>query len=143
MKSLSEKIVEARCALGLTQPELGKQVGVSLRSILAYEKGTKHPRERTLYQLAKALHVSIRYLKDATCDNPLEDIEKDPFITMAAEEYGSSGARDINAMLAANQALFAGGDLSQEEKDAYFQALMTAYVTCRETAKETFGKKKE
>lgn len=104
--------------------------------------GEKFPRDKTIYQLAKALHVSIRYLKDDECENPTEDIEKDIFIAEASEQYGMNGARDLERMLAENTALFAGGDLSQEEKDTYFNALMTAYVTCRETAKEKYGKKK-
>ena len=106
------------------------------------EMGEKFPRDKTIYQLAKALHVSIRYLKDDECENPTEDIEKDIFIAEASEQYGMNGARDLERMLAENTALFAGGDLSQEEKDTYFNALMTAYVTCRETAKEKYGKKK-
>lgn len=141
MKTFSDKVREARCALGLSQGELGKLAGVSLRSILAYEKGQKHPREKTIYQLAKSLHVSIKYLTDENCENPTEDIEKDPFITEAEEQYGMSGARDVQKMLEENQALFAGGELSQAEKDIYFDALMTAYVTCREKAKEKFSKK--
>lgn len=128
--------------LGLSQGELGELAGVSKRSIAAYEMGEKFPRDKTIYQLAKALHVSIRYLKDDECENPTEDIEKDIFIAEASEQYGMNGARDLERMLAENTALFAGGDLSQEEKDTYFNALMTAYVTCRETAKEKYGKKK-
>ncbi len=142
MKAFPEKIKEARCVLGLSQGELGELAGVSKRSIAAYEMGEKFPRDKTIYQLAKALHVSIRYLKDDECENPTEDIEKDIFIAEASEQYGMNGARDLERMLAENTALFAGGDLSQEEKDTYFNALMTAYVTCRETAKEKYGKKK-
>ena len=142
MKSFPDKIKEARCALGLSQSGLGEAVGVSMRSIIAYEKGQKYPRDKTLYQLAKALHVSIRYLKDDECDNPIEDIEKDSLIMDAREQYGAAGARDVSRMLEENTALFAGGELSQEEKDTYFNALMTAYITCRETAKEKYGKKK-
>ena len=142
MKAFPEKIKEARCVLGLSQGELGELAGVSKRSIAAYEMGEKFPRDKTIYQLAKALHVSIRYLKDDECENPTEDIEKDIVIAEASEQYGMNAARDLERMLAENTALFAGGDLSQEEKDTYFNALMTAYVTCRETAKEKYGKKK-
>lgn len=142
MKSFPDKIREARCALGLSQSELGEAVGVSMRSIISYEKGQKHPRDKTIYQLAKALHVSIRYLKDEECDDPTADIEKDVFIADASDQYGVTGAKDVTRMLEENAALFAGGDLSQEEKDTYFNALMTAYITCRETAKEKYGRKK-
>lgn len=142
MKSFPDKIREARCALGLSQSELGEAVGVSMRSIISYEKGQKYPRDKTLYQLAKALHVSIRYLKDEECDDPTADIEKDVFIAEASEQYGTTGAKDVTRMLEENTALFAGGELSQEEKDIYFNAIMTAYITCRETAKEKYGRKK-
>lgn len=43
--------------------------------------------------------------------------------------------------VADNAALFAGGELSQDQKDAFFQAVMTAYVTCKEEAKAKFGRK--
>jgi len=35
------------------------------------------------------------------------------------------------------------GNLSQEAKDAFFEALMVAYVTCKEEAKKTYGRKKK
>ena len=143
MKAFPDKIKEARCSLGLSQGELSELVGVSKRSVAAYEIGEKRPREKTIYQLAKALHVSIKYLKDELCEDPTEDIEKDLYIRESEEKYGMSGARDIERMLAENTALFAGGELSQAEKDTYFQALAAAYETCHETAKEKFGKKEK
>ena len=50
---------------------------------------------------------------------------------------------DLEAMLAQNQEMFAGGTISQEAKDAYFQAVMKAYVECKEAAKETYGRRKK
>ncbi|MDE5565094.1 MAG: helix-turn-helix domain-containing protein, partial [Oscillospiraceae bacterium] len=111
-------------------------VGVSLRSIVSYEKGEKYPREKTLYQLARALCVSVKYLKDDTCEDPAEDMEKDLFIADLPERYSLNSTRDTAQMLAENKALFSDDTLSQEEKDAYFQELMTAYVVCREAMKE-------
>ena len=46
-------------------------------------------------------------------------------------------------MLRENQALFAVGTTSEEAKDAYFQAVMKAYLECKEAAKETYGRKKK
>ena len=141
MKPFSEKVRDARNELGLSQTQLGEAAGVSLRTILAYEKGEKTPRPATMLKLAKALKVSVKFLSDDECENPVEDIEKDGYIEEARERYGSQGARDVEALLADNAALFAGGELSQEQKDAFFQAVMTAYVTCKEEAKAKFGKK--
>ena len=47
----------------------------------------------------------------------------------------------MDELLSANTALFAGGELSQEQKDAFFEAVMKAYITCKEEARRKFGKK--
>lgn len=141
MKPFTDKVRDARIELGMTQTQLGEAVGVSLRTILAYEKGEKRPRQATMLKLAKVLKVSVKFLSDDECENPMEDIEKDGYIEEAREKYGSKGGRDIEQLLADNAALFAGGELSQEQKDEFFQAVMTAYVTCKEEAKAKFGRK--
>ena len=141
MKSFAEKVKDARSELGLSQQQLAEMVDVSDRSIKAYERGEKKPRQGTMLKLAKALKVSVRFLSEDGCENPVEDIEKDGYIAEARELYGSVGAKDMEQLLQENTALFAGGELSQEQKDMFFQAIMTAYVTCREEAKVKFGRK--
>ena len=54
----------------------------------------------------------------------MADIEKDGYLEEARERYGSSGARDVDQLLRDNAALFAGGELSQEQKDQFFEAVM-------------------
>lgn len=56
---------------------------------------------------------------------------------------GKKEAMDLEQMLKANQALFAGGELSDEAKTEYFNAIMQAYVECGAMAKEKFGRKKK
>ena len=142
MKSFPEKVKDARCELGLSQTQLGEAAGVSLRTILSDEKGVKKPRRKTLVQLAKALKVSVKYLEDDNCENPTEDIEKDGYIEAAWAKYGARGAMDVEELLSENEALFAGGELSQDQKDAFFRAVMSAYLTCREQAQIKYGIKK-
>ena len=142
MATFEEKVKAARVELGMTQQELADATGVSKRAIINYERGEKKPRPTTLLALAKALKVSTKFLSDPECDDPVADIEKDGYIEEARERYGSKGARDVDALLAENAALFAGGELSQEQKDVFFQAIMTAYVTSKEAAKVKFGHKK-
>lgn len=143
MKTLPDKVKEARCILGLSQTELGELVGVSLRSIVSYEKGEKRPREKTMYQLARSLRVSVRYLKDDTCENPTEDIEKDHIITGISGKHECRETGHIEQLLAENKALFTGSELSQEEKDTYFQELMTVYVMSREAMKDQNGEEEQ
>lgn len=141
MKSFAEKVKDARNELGLTQTQLGEMCGVSGRAVQTYEKGEKTPRQSTMIKLAKALKVSVKFLSDDECENPVEDIEKDGYIEEARERYGAKGARDVSALLDENQALFAGGELSEEQKDEFFQAIMAAYLTCKEEAKKKFSSK--
>lgn len=141
MKAFADKVKDARTSLGLSQPQLGEMTGVSTRTILSYEKGEKKPRAATLAKLAKALRVSIRFLSDDECENPAEDLEKDNYLEEARELYGAQGARDVDKLLADNAALFAGGELSQAQKDAFFEAVMKAYITSKEEARSRFGRK--
>ena len=141
MKAFAEKAKEARISLGWSQTRLAQEVGVSSRSVQAYERGEKTPRPAMLAKLAKALKVSVKFLSDDECDDPMADIEKDTYIEEARRRYGAKGVRDVDQLLAENTALFAGGELSQDQKDAFFQAVMTAYVTCKEEAKAKFGRR--
>ncbi len=139
--TFSDKIKRSREVAGLTQAELAEQVGVSQRTIASYESGGAIARRSTTEKLAKALKVSVKFLSDADCTDPLDEIEKDDYIEQARQLYGASGARDMDDLLRDNAALFAGGELSQEQKDAFFEAVMKAYLTCKEEAREKFGRK--
>ena len=81
MKSFPEKLKEARARMNMSQEELGNKIEVSRRSVLSYEKGEKFPRDRVIYRIAAVLGVSVKYLKDENCDDPMEDIELDRHIS--------------------------------------------------------------
>ena len=142
MKSFADKVKDARAVLGYSQAQLGETCGVSTRTIQAYENGEKRPRQANMLNLAKTLKVSIKFLSDDECEDPTAEIEKDGYIEEARARYGARGARDVDNLLAENSALFAGGELSQDQKDAFFDAVMKAYITSKEAAKEKFGHKK-
>lgn len=140
--NFSDKIKRSRELAGLTQRELADAVGLSQRAIAAYESDGARARRSTMEKLAYALNVSVKYLSDDNCTNPVEDIEQDKYIEQVRPLYGAKGARDMSELLHDNAALFAGGELSQEQKDQFFQAVMTAYVTAKEEAKKKFTPKK-
>lgn len=141
MKNFSQKVRDARTLLKLNQEELGKLVGVSARAIVAYETTDTKPRASTLRKLAETLQVSVDYLTDDEIDDPLYGIEKQPFVEEARTLYGNKAAREIDFLMERNAALFAGGEISQDAKDAYFEAVMQAYLECKNRARETYGKK--
>ena len=140
--TFSDKVKRSREVVGITQSELAAKTGVSQRTIASYESGGAIARRSTMEKLARALKVSVKYLMEENCTDPLDEIEKDGYVEQARELYGASGVRDMDTLLRDNAALFAGGELSQDQKDAFFEAVMKAYLTCKEEAREKYGRKK-
>lgn len=140
--TFSDKIKRSREIAGLTQDELAAAVGVSRRTVTAYECTDAIARRSTIEKLARALKVSVKYLTDPECTDPLAEIERDAHVDEARRLYGAAGVRDVEALLSENTALFAGGELSQDEKDAFFEAVMEAYFASKKEAKKKFGPKK-
>lgn len=141
MKTFADKVRETRVALNLNQETLGELVGVSKRTIVSYENDGVKPRPNKLSKLAEVLQVSVDYLKNDEIEDPLYGIEKQPYVDEARERFGNKAAREIDFLMERNTALFAGGDISDEAKEAYFEAVMQAYLECKARAKEKFGRK--
>lgn len=59
---VSARIKERRKELKLTQQELADKIGVSLMTVLRWEKGERTPNTSIMPQLSSALNVSAGYL---------------------------------------------------------------------------------
>ena len=57
-----ERISYLRCECYLTREELCKIIGVSKRTIVAYEQGTRDPSVKTLRALVEYFNVSADYI---------------------------------------------------------------------------------
>lgn len=143
MKTFGEKVRQAREILGLSQETLAKEAGLSQRSITSYETNQSKPRGSTARRLAKVLGVSTDYLLSETAEDPQEGLTKDIHLENVYQTYGATGEKEARELLEKNMALFAGGSLSQEAKDAFFEAVMTAYVTCKEESRKTYAPGKQ
>ena len=144
MKPFSEKLKDRRGELNLSRAALASRAGIGERTIASYECGERRrPQQAQLYKLAKALEVSPEYLRNDEIDDPFYGIERMEYTEEVRKRYGAKEALNVEEMLKMNQALFAGGTISEEAKDDYFQALMQAYLDCKQAARETFGRKKD
>lgn len=95
--SLGERIKKSREALGLTQKELAKRIGVAQNTIWKWEADQSYPGINVLAALAKTLKVSTSFLlgeKDAFIS--VEDIKKDydliPVALISPEQTACCGA---------------------------------------------------
>lgn len=112
--TFGEKLRQARRRAGLTQEALALRVGLQRRAILQYENGHNYPRSRETYEkLASALAVDVNHL--------------------ITEEAPESVQNNAERVIAEVRGLFAGGHLSEEDRDRVMKALQEAYWSTKQT----------
>ena len=127
-----EKLKQARLKAGMTQEALGIAADVTKRTIINYETGNRYPRDRGVYsRLAQALDCEVNYLLT----------EDEEFITEAGAKYGNSGEAEARRLLERSAALFAGGDLNEEDKLEFLLEIQQLYLESKENAKKFASKK--
>lgn len=140
--TFSDKVKIARDKRGINQEQLAKLMGVSRRSVVAWETTGTMPRGWRIRKLAELLGVSEDYLENDEITDPQHGLDKKEYVEETRSRFGDRAAKEMDALLEKNVALFAGGEISQEAKDSYFEAVMKAYLACKEEAKKTYGRKK-
>lgn len=128
---LKDRIAGIRKYKGLTQAELAKKIGMTTRAIQNYESGYRIPKSAVLEKIAEGLEVTIDELASAD----------DKFIIQATEQYGSRGKVDAMQLIEQASALFAGGDITEEDKTYVMEALQEAYWRAKIKNKRHIPKK--
>ena len=128
----SEKIRNARHAKNLSQNDLAKATGISLRTIQNYELGSRMPKSKSTYtKLADALGVSEDLLLD----------ENASFVIRASEEYGDHGGKQARDIVEDFRIMCAGGEMDEEDMDAIMQALQEAYWEAKKKNRKYVNKR--
>ncbi len=118
-----ERLKNRRRALGLSQTELARRVGVTDRTIQNYELGSRKPQQMEIVErLAAALDCSIEYLLG----------REGTHVVDAYERGGTRAAHDVEELVSEISGLFAGGTIDEAEKDAIMAALTRAYWDAKE-----------
>ena len=130
--TFGEKVKTLRKTKDMSQTQLAQAIGVSLRTVGGWEKEGRYPKQHELYQkLADTLGCDISYLMT----------EEEAFITEATEQFGSRGARQAQQILEQAAAMFAGGELSDEDKTAFMDEIQMLYLDSKKRAKKFTPKK--
>ena len=127
----AEKLKAARLQAGMSQERLSAELGVTKRTIINYENGQTLPPTALLPKIAKLFGVTIGALIT----------EEEEFVALANERGGSKSAREAEALVSEVSGLFAGGSLSDDEKDAVMRAIQNAYWIAKEESKRKYGPK--
>ena len=130
--TFGEKVKTLRTTKKMSQAQLAQELGVALRTVSGWENQNRYPKKRELYQnLADILGCDISYLMS----------EEESFITEASEQYGSRGAKQAQQILEQAAAMFAGGELSDEDKTALMDEIQMLYLDSKQRAKKFTPKK--
>ncbi len=124
-----DKLKEQRARRGLKQEDVAAAIGTTVRTLIRYEQGKSYPKSREVYRkFADFFEVDINYFLT----------EDEEFITEAAEKYGRRGMSQAQSVLEQASALFAGGDLSDDDKLAFLHEMQQIYLDSKERAQKKF-----
>ena len=126
-----DKLKEYRKEKNLTQGQLASELGVNKRTIANYEAGHSYPSMELISKIEEFFNVKVNLMMD----------EQDEFIAMAQAQGGRRGKIGAKQLVEEVSGLFAGGDLSETDKDAVMEALQEAYWIAKKNNKKYTPKK--
>lgn len=128
-----DRLKKLREDKGLIQAELGKLIGVSDRVVGYYEANDRFPKKpETLQKISEVFNVSVDYLLGTD----------GAFVQNSVEQFGYTGGRQAKEVLNDVQALFAGGQLPEEDKEEFFRLITEMYFEAKKNNKK-YGRTKE
>ena len=131
--SFADKIKNFREKENLNQEEFAKMIGVSIRTLIHYESGERYPRDLEVYRnIARIMNCDYNYLLG----------ENEDFLN---EVYNVGGKKELEKAKALTEeltSLFAGGEISDEDKDIAFESITRAYWEAKKINKK-YGKRKD
>lgn len=130
--NFATKLKNLRTEKNLTQEDLSKKSGISIKSISRYELGETIPRSRKYYErLANALDVDTDYFFS----------QETNFLLNARKEFGYKGAKDAEEIVNSMIGLMAGGELPEEDKATILNAMQEAFYMAKIENKKYTPKK--
>lgn len=118
-----DKLLQLRRARRLTQKDVAAACGITRQTYSGYESGERYPKKKEMYQvLADFFEVDVDYLYT----------DREMFLDAAHEQYGSRGMAQAQELVSQLAGMFAGGDLSDQDREAVMRSLERAYWLAKE-----------
>lgn len=136
-----DKIRAARAAKKMSQGKLSELTGLTTRAIRYYEGNERTPSAEAIKKMADALGLTVGYFMDEAVFE--ESLKREQFLQEAKEKYGSRGRAQAKRIAEETRALYAGGELSEADKQGFMDEMMEIFMIAKEEAKIYGRKKKE
>jgi len=137
--TFGEKLRTLRKAKNMTIVELAGRCDITDRAIRYIEANKRTPGLEVTKKMSEALGVGTEYFMDDVLYK--EEKEKEELLNGAMEKYGSRGKSQAKRIYEQTQALFAGGQLAEEDKEAFRDLMMDLFFETKEEAKKYTPKK--
>ncbi len=122
--TFAEKLREKRKEAGLSQTELAAACGISMRTLQNYESGKRYPAN---LEIAGRLAATLGTRTDLLLSAGEESIVVAP---------GRDAKRQLEELVGAVSGLFAGGELTEEDRDAAMEAMIDAYWAAKKESRK-------
>lgn len=120
--NFNEVLKDYRKKNKLTQAELAKKIGVTTRALQNWETQTSFPTiTKTIKSIVDVLGMSFSEIFS----------EEDQFMMNVRENSGARAQREAKMLISRAGALFAGGELTDEDQQEVLKAIMDAYVEAK------------
>lgn len=129
--TFAEKLKSARIEADLSQRELAEHAGLHYRTIQNWEAGRLPKSLDPVFRVAQVLGTTAEALLS----------ESDQYVIEAGERGGAKSAREVDELVSEVVALFAGGELDEDEKDGIMAALNEAYWIAKQKNRKYTPKK--
>ena len=124
---LAQPLLQLRRQRELSQKTVAAGCGISRQTYNGYETGQRYPRGRATYErMARFFDVDVHSLLG----------EHAPFVTDASDRYGPHGMAQARARVGELAGMFAGGELTEEDKVAVMRSLEQAFWLAKEENKK-------
>ena len=120
-EGFGNKLRELRLQNDFSQEMLSRKLGIATRTVLMYEKGKSHPSIEMLNRIADLFKVSVSFLLDEQNDVQVQEIKH--------------GKTKADYLVKEISSMFAGGELSEAEKDSIMEAVQEAYWAAKKQNK--------
>lgn len=129
----ARKLKQYRNALQMSQLDFAKHIGIPFRTYQNYEAGHRYPKSMDIInKIAVALGTTGAELVGSAGG----------YIIEAGEKGGYRDKKRMEQMVSQLSALFAGGEIDQESKDAAMAALNEVYWKHKQENRQRFTTKK-
>lgn len=130
--SFGNKLREYRENNGITQEAFAKELHIGVKTLYLYETGQRYPQDIEVYKrIAEVIGCDYNFLLD----------DEETLLAEVSKQYGGRELSKVQVLTKGISSLFAGGELTDEDRDAAFAAITEAYWKSKQENKK-YGRRK-